>query len=330
MIPSELRSSIIDLPPADRCPIVAFTGGELRHDRFALRLQSEFPGLVVAWIRIVPSAGLNATGSRNGSEHASRAAGGVATAQKISDRVLRVVSRGIAHLQSHNGRAHIAARIRATLPRARRWVVRGVGPQPSQVATEERIFGDEVRRMRKIAYVEPTMVANPNDPEVIAKVRALDPYFILTLGGAIYGRELRECARGLALNQHDGWCPDYRGTDTVGWALYHRDLARIGNTIHILADGMDSGPILRRSTVCLAADDTLESCFARSVALGTELMVETVRELIATKRARIFPQPQLTGHTYLGWQMNDGIVDRIRGDLRQGLIASELSARIVF
>src|SRR4029077_5555403 len=54
MIPVELEASTLDLPNADHCRIVVITSGELRHDRFALRLQAEFPGLVVAWLRVVP------------------------------------------------------------------------------------------------------------------------------------------------------------------------------------------------------------------------------------------------------------------------------------
>jgi len=47
MIPAELEVSTLDLPNSDHCRIVVSTNTELRHDRFALRLQAEFPGLVL-------------------------------------------------------------------------------------------------------------------------------------------------------------------------------------------------------------------------------------------------------------------------------------------
>ena len=266
MIPAELEARIIDLPAADNCRIVIFTGTELRHDRFALRLQSEFPGLVAAWLQVVPA------------------------------------SQGVGFL-------------RRTTPQ---------GP------VEQRLFGDEIERLRKAAYVAPTIVQNPNSIEVIASIKALDPYFILTLGGSMYSKALCCSARGLALNQHDGWCPEYRGSNTVYWALYHRDLPKVSNTIHILTDGMDSGPILRRSSACLAVDDTPESCFARSVALGTELMCETVRELIQTKRARICGQPQLSGYTYIFQHMTDDVMRTVETDLQRGLIRNDIARRTKF
>src|SRR6185437_16698594 len=116
MIPAELEARIIDLPAADSCRIVIFTGTELRHDRFALRLQSEFPGLVAAWLQVVPAS-------------------------------------------------------------------QGVGSSTPQRPVEQRLFGDEIERLRKAAYVAPTIVQNPNSAEVVASIKALDPYFILTLGG---------------------------------------------------------------------------------------------------------------------------------------------------
>ena len=184
--------------------------------------------------------------------------------------------------------------------------------------------------MKKKAYLSPKTIQNANAAETIAFVNALEPYFILTLGGPMYGKELRACALGLALNQHDGWCPEYRGSYTVHWALYHRDLSKIANTVHILTNGMDAGPILRRSIACLAVDDTPEACFARSVALGTELMCETVRELMQTKKARIFRQPQFAGYTYIGSQLTEDVKDDIKRDLRRGLIQRDIAKRTAF
>src|SRR5215217_4271304 len=80
---------------------------------------------------------------------------------------------------------------------------------------------------------------------------------------------------------------------------------------------------------CLAVDDTPEACFARSVALGTELMCETVRELIQTKQARLFYQPQFTGYTYVGSIPTD-IKEDIRRDLQRGLIQRDTIKRTTF
>jgi methionyl-tRNA formyltransferase len=311
MIPAELQCKVIELPAAERCPIVLFTGPQLRHERFALRMQAEFPGLVVAWIQVAPP----------GEQHSRYG---------IHD-VLSPAIKFSRMLGSTEGRAVAIPHLRAAAKRAGQLLFRSAKRKAeSQADAERRLFGEEIKQLRKTATLTPICIVDANSEETIAFVKSLDPYFVLTLGGAIYGRALCECAKGLALNQHDGWCPEYRGSDTVDWALYHRDLAKVGNTVHILTAGMDSGPILRRSTVCLVEDDTPETCFARSVALGTELLCEIVRELIETKKARVFPQPQLTGQTFLRCEMTDDIRRDVRRDLQRNLIRRDIERRTNF
>lgn len=317
MIPSELEPSILHLPSSDNCRIVLITGGQLRHDRLALRLQAEFPSLVVAWLRVAPASTRLSPTTINRFHQFRR----------LRAMLLGLLDPAPEMLWSRSGRRVVVQRSRGLLSRVARRTLTRLRHEASQATIEERIFGAEIEQLKKTAYVSPTPVEDPNSPQTINYIKSLEPYFILTLGGAIYGKELRDCAQGLALNQHDGWCPEYRGADTVDWALYHRDVTKVANTVHILTNGMDSGAILRRSTVCLASDDTLESCFARSVALGTELMCETVREVIETKQARIFDQPQFTGYTYLQRHMTKEIRDEIRSDLRRGLIKRYIATR---
>lgn len=300
MIPAELEASMLCLPDDDNYRMVVVTGPQPRHDRFALRLQAEFPGLVVAWLQI----------------RASRRMPGVNSHHADSRRHGRLRRTG-----------SMLPLMTALGSRILNWTTGRGSPPTSQRAVELQMFGQEIAKLKKFSYVTPKVVRNPNSTETIAYVKSLEPYFIVTLGGAIYSKELRDCARGLALNQHDGWCPEYRGSNTVDWALYHRDLPKVSNTIHILTDGMDSGPILRRSSACLAVDDTPESCFARSVALGTELMCETVHEIIQIKKARIFPQPQFAGFTYVKRNLTDYVREAVRKDLREGMIRAEISRR---
>lgn len=296
MIPAEIEPTTLKLPPFDQPRIVVITGSAIRHTRFAMRVQAEFPGLVVAWLQVVPPPPASGTRPRRFTRsNAKRALRLLSNPRPIVDAVLKRIRR------LRNSR-------------------------DSQQDAEQELFGAEILALQSKCYVQPTVVANPNAHEAIENIRRLDPYFILTLGGAIYGKELRACARGLAINQHDGWCPEYRGSRTIEWALYHRDLTKVANTVHVLTDGMDSGPILRRATCCLVEDETIESCFARSVALGTELMCEAVGEIIETGIARVFPQPQFGGYTFLERTMTDEMKDAIRRDLPH-LIRRDLQLR---
>jgi hypothetical protein len=47
-----------------------------------------------------------------------------------------------------------------------------------------------------------------------------------------------------AINIHMGVSPQYRGSSTNFWAMYDRRPGFVGATIHLLGNGLDSGPIL--------------------------------------------------------------------------------------
>jgi len=47
-----------------------------------------------------------------------------------------------------------------------------------------------------------------------------------------------------AINIHIGVSPYYRGTDCNFWALYDDNPHLVGSTIHLLSEGLDSGPML--------------------------------------------------------------------------------------
>ena len=298
MIPAELTPKKVRLPDAGVRNIVVVTGTQLRHDRFALRLQQEFGSLVIGWFQVESPT------DRNVSQESTT----VRSIQQIKD-VLRSPRR------RQHARRYLARRIRDRVGRSR----------ISQGQVEERMFRDEVNLLRESAHLEPRRVRDPNSPEVVNLVKSLDPYFLLTLGGAIYRKPLLQCARGLALNQHNGWCPTYKGTGTVNWALFHRDIAHLGSTVHVLTSGMDAGPILRRSTVCLVEDDTPQSCFARVVALGTELMCEVVAEAIRSDELTVYDQPGDSGYTYLNSQLTGEVREAVERDFRNGWLGFELS-----
>ena len=297
MIPVELVGRPIQLPEKDSCRIVIFTGTALRHDRFALRIQRDFGERVVGWFQVARASQLPLSGPKP-SEHYYR------SLKELVENPRKL--------------------LRLPLEAGER-ILRALSRRPSQEEEEERLFGDEVRSLRKTAHLQPVRVSDPSAPAVVEAVEGLRPYLILTLGGAIYSERLLKAARGLALNQHDGWCPAYKGTHTVDWALFHRDIAHIGSTIHILTQGLDAGPIVRRSTACLVKGDTRESCFARVVALGTELMCEVVAEVIRADQLTVYDQPGGQGFTYLGAHRTEKILRAIDRDLGNGWLSSELS-----
>jgi methionyl-tRNA formyltransferase len=207
------------------------------------------------------------------------------------------------------------------------WFETGHGKQrrnERQELAEQRLFESEVQELRRGAVVGATAVADPNSDDFVDVVGELDPYFFLSLGGPIYRPALLDSARGIAINQHAGWSPTFRGADTIAWALYHRQLGNVGATVHITSTDVDGGPILRRSQTALTPWDTPEACFARVVALGTELMCEAVRDIIECKEVVVYDQQLARGVAYLSSQLDGEIKKAIDRDFSNGWLGEAI------
>ena len=146
---------------------------------------------------------------------------------------------------------------------------------------------------------------------------------IVTLGGAKYSKRLIDYAK-ISLNQHDGWCPEYRGSNTVDWTLFHRDYFKVGNTVHLLSDNIDAGHIIRRSTINLSENDTPYICFLKSVSLGTELIIETIENLFKEKKIKIFKQSEKNQKTYYQKNYTKNVIRAINRDFSNDLYKNTL------
>jgi len=202
----------------------------------------------------------------------------------------------------------------------------------ASLSAEKKLFFNEIEDLKPYAKVKPRII-NPldiHDEAILDEIRRLDPYFILTLGGPLYKKQLLELARGLAINQHAGHSPDMKGSRTTEWALFHRNIRYVSNTIHILSTGADDGPILRRSNPCMFRDDTINTIFLRVVALGTELMIEVVQDIILNKKVTIYRQPRMTGRTYLGRDFSTHIMRSLVRDFKSGWLNDELKRQELY
>ncbi len=316
MYPPEIDHKILELTKSNDYSMVIITGKELRHKRFAYRLIEEFGERVVAWYELDETLSSNHSENKN----VSNIDNILTKARKIPKWVYRQTATSFF--------AKIFSLFNDIYYRF--FVIRGVYKR-MRVA-EERLFAVEVSKIRNSTDITPIKIApsSVHSSEFIETVRQISPYFILTLSGPLYKDELLNCAKGVALNQHAGHSPDYKGSNTIHWALYHRDLYRVSSTVHITASGADSGAILRRSQVAMFPEDDIETVFIRSVALGTELMIESIKEIIENQTVIIFPQPKYVGRTYLNRELNFKIMKAIYRDFRNGWLRDALDKRRIY
>ncbi len=328
MLPNELKEEIITLPQTEKHTIVIVTGKGLRHRRFALRILQEFGVQVSAWYEldstVAPVYGKEDRKTVSTSTAASRPS----KIQKVRGILLeelpqRVVKYGLADTLRRIG----------SLGNDLYYKLRFLRNGDKQMAdAEAKLWGQEVDELRRTSNLKPIKI-HPDDVHsegFINEIKKLNPYFFLTLSGPLYRKPLLDSIRGAAINQHAGHSPLLKGSNTIHWALYHRELNHVSSTVHITTTGADSGQILRRSNPCMFPNDNVETVFLRTVALGTELMIESVQEIMADKKVMVFNQPKSVGKTYLNKVYNLPIAKAVVKDFNDGWLRGEINSQRSF
>lgn len=83
-----------------------------------------------------------------------------------------------------------------------------------------------------------------NDDSVVEWASAKEPEVIFLFGTGILRDGWLNTFDGKIVNLHLGYSPFYRGSATLFWPFYNRDVSKLGTTIHIAAKKVDAGGIL--------------------------------------------------------------------------------------
>ena len=194
---------------------------------------------------------------------------------------------------------------------------------------ESNIFDEEISFLEKSHRVKKTVIRSDEikTDKFVNHIKEFDAYFLAILGAPLIKKKLINAVKGFAINQHAGHSPNYKGGGTIGWALYHRNLKYISNTVHLVNSGADDGPILRRSNVCINKSDSIHNIFIKSVALGTELMIESIKQINNSEEIKVFDQPKHAGNTYLFKEFSDDIILSIINDFKEGWLEVVLNKK---
>ena len=87
-------------------------------------------------------------------------------------------------------------------------------------------------------------------------------------------------ARFPAINVHPSLLPAFPGLDAVGQALA-AGVDETGVTVHLVDEGVDSGPVLAQEPVTIEEGDTADSLYERIRAVEHRLLPEAVRLYLA-------------------------------------------------
>jgi methionyl-tRNA formyltransferase len=172
----------------------------------------------------------------------------------------------------------------------------------------ETIWFESVARLAAAHDVPVITPEDPNKPETIARIRALQSDFLFSF----YYRNmlspaLLELPRRGALNMHGSLLPKYRGRVPVNWAVINGE-SETGATLHYMTAKPDAGDIVARQAVPILPDETASDIFNKVTVAAAQLLDRAVPALIAGTAPRE-PQNLALGSYFGGRKPADGRID---------------------
>ena len=153
--------------------------------------------------------------------------------------------------------------------------------------------------VKQFAEAHGIPVAQPRrlrDAPEIEQVLGLQPdALVVAAYGLLLPQALLDAGRFGALNVHASLLPRWRGAAPIQRALLAGD-RETGICIMQMDAGLDTGPVLLRTPVPIAADDDAGTLHEKLAAAGAAAIVNALAD-VAAGRARATPQP-ITGATY--------------------------------
>lgn len=160
-------------------------------------------------------------------------------------------------------------------------------------------------------------------PESVAWVRELEPdLLVLAFVTQFAPLEMINSATHGGINYHPSLLPKYRGGSAINWAVISGE-RETGVTIHMIDEGVDTGPVILQEKVDIGPEDTVKSLyFEKLYPLGIKLIARAVA-LIREGKVRPIPQdeskasfqPVITvSDTVINWKHpTQRVYDMIRG-----------------
>ena len=119
------------------------------------------------------------------------------------------------------------------------------------------------------------------DTALTEAVAAYRPEWVVTAGFMkLLGPKFLARFAGTIVNSHPALLPAFPGAHGVADALAY-GVKVTGTTVHLVDDGVDTGPILAQQAVAITTDDTEDSLHERIKTVERVLLADVVTALVA-------------------------------------------------
>lgn len=176
------------------------------------------------------------------------------------------------------------------------WELVAVATQPDRRAGRGNKVVMSAVKEAALSYEIPVLQPQNlrTEPEVIREIEELAPDLIVVAAyGMILPKSVLEIPTFGCINVHASLLPAYRGASPIHAAILH-GLAETGNSIMLMDEGLDTGPVLAQASEPIADTDTTATLTSRLAEGGAKLLLETLPQWIAGTVAPI-AQDELAG-----------------------------------
>ena len=172
----------------------------------------------------------------------------------------------------------------------------------------ELIWFDSVAALCKQHGIEAITPDDANTPEMLERLRALQPDFIFSF---YYRNMLKQAvldtAKHGALNMHGSLLPKYRGRVPINWAVINGE-TETGATLHYMTAKPDAGDIVGQQAVTIGPDETAAEVFRKVTSAAAAVLDCHLPALVAGTAPRI-QQDLAAGGYFGGRKPADGRID---------------------
>lgn len=136
-----------------------------------------------------------------------------------------------------------------------------------------------VEELASGAGIHVSFIENVNEPGALSFLPTNWP--IVVVGSPIIKKSILESRAGEFINLHTGLLPEYRGPYSEFWALFNERPEDVGTTIHLIDEGIDSGPILDCRRCPVSMDTAVAAAHVTNATQGITLLAEAVLKFLA-------------------------------------------------
>lgn len=121
---------------------------------------------------------------------------------------------------------------------------------------------------------------------ILKSLKSFGIDYCISFGSHILSGRLLEDYKYRLINFHPALLPMFPGRCAIDQAVAHGNVLLVGNTCHFIDSGVDTGPIIMQSVVCLAAFEDAENNY--DVVLDLQInMLDNLMGLLSEDRIKV-------------------------------------------